>query len=299
MGAGGVSGFENDTAADWVVGFTSSRARQRINAAFGRVMKSGTVDSDVGSVGLAACEVVASASGHPHETQPESLALVVFALSQGDLDELRAGALSALVRVASEESELSTLWRESDDTEWRLYLDDLEDRLRRHPAAVNRPPKAKRRRRPKVGDAYEVFAQHLGYGYFQFVAKTKDAEVVLVLSDWYDTPLNIEHLIDIFGRWTEAGILDRTFLPPDDDEGCRLLGTFEVPSQALSTIWMRITTGWIGRDNTDEEPDEHSYRDEEFFRLHPEIREKDLAPWSIGFSVVWKMKDRAGKDEGV
>jgi predicted secreted protein len=294
VGAWGVSSFENDDAADWIVGFTPSRARQRIIAAFRRVMRSEAVESPVGTVGLAACELVAAASGHPHESQPESLAQIVFALSRGDLDELRSTAVSALVRIAGEESELAVLWQESGDADWRQYMAELSSRLQADPLAVDRPPRAKRRRRSKLGDMYEVFDPDLGYSYFQFVAKTSSGgggDVVLVLKDWYATAIEIEHLIGLFSRWTEAGYLHRTFLPPDDDEGSALLGTFEVPSQALSTIWMRVTTGWITRDYVDPEPS-RDYRDEEFFQLHPEIDEEMLAPWPISFSVVSNMKRR-------
>jgi hypothetical protein len=158
-------------------------------------------------------------------------------------------------------------------------------------ATVPQPPKTKRQRRPKVGDIYEVTDDALGYGYFQFVAKTESAPVVLALEDWFTAPVDVENVIELFSHWIEAGFLDRTFLPPRDDEGCKLLGTFEVPAQALSTIWMRVTTGWITRDYVDPEPS-RDYRDAEFFQLHPEITEEMLAPWPISFSIAWFMKHR-------
>ncbi len=245
-------------------------------------------------MGLAACELIASASGHGHSSQPEAVANAVYALSQGDLGDLRADGVSSLDRISSGESELAQLWDASGQgLEWSAYVADLRSRLESPVTAVPQPPKAKRRRQSRLGDIYEVIDDDFGYGYFQFVAKTKDAPVVLVLKEWYVTPLDIESLRELFSCWTEAGFLDRTVLPPRDDEGSKLLGTFDVPSQALSPIWMRVTTGWITRDYFDPEPYRGSYRDDEFFQLHPEINEEMLAPWPIKFSIVWYMKDLA------
>jgi hypothetical protein len=294
MGTWGISAWENDMAQDWVAPITKSRIRQRVTAALRRVQRHGMVDSDVASIGLAACELIASASGHGHSSQPETVASAVYGLSQGDLGDLRADGMSSLDRISSAESALAQLWDESGQgRDWSAYVSNLRSRLASPVTTVPQPPKTKRQRRSKLGDIYVVTDDDLGYGYFQFVAKTKDAAVVLVLKEWYATPLDIEHLRELFGRWTEAGFLDRTVLPPLNDESSKLLGTFDVPSQAHSTIWMRVATGWITRDYVDPEPYRSSYRDDEFFQLHPEINEEMLAPWPIKFSIAWYMKDRA------
>jgi hypothetical protein len=225
VGAWGISAFENDTAQDWVIPITRSRVRQRVGAALKRVERPGAVDSDVASVGLAACELVASASGHPHDSEPESLVRAVYGLSQGDLGDLREAALSCVERIGGPESELADLWDESDsDGDWRAYIADLMKRLQSSVTPLAPPPKAERQRRSKLGDVYEVSDNDLGYGYFQFVARTKNADVVLILREWHSDKQDLSNLEPLFGRWVRSGYLDRTWLPPEDDEGCTLFG---------------------------------------------------------------------------
>jgi hypothetical protein len=298
MGAWGLLAFENDTALDWVAPITASKARQRVGAALSRVQRTSTLDSDLGCVGLAACEIVASASGHPHEATPESLDRVIYRLSLEDLDDFRYRATACLGRIAGQRSELAELWEQSATRdEWVGYVEGLARRLGENQARVDEPPKPVRRRRPRLGDVYEVQDEDLGFGYFQYVANTRSARVVLALNGWFPTKLRLDDLEDRFSKWTRTGFLDRTWLPPDVD-GCTLIGSLGLPMEAQSTVWMLMHTmeseenpdgWWVVRDSDEPGKNEVFYSGVEFSRLYGKIDQSLLAPWSIG-SVVGSMK---------
>jgi hypothetical protein len=299
MGAWGVSAYENDTASDWLLSVVPSRAKQKVRAAFSRIERAEFADSDTACIALAACELVASASGHPHESQPDSFPAVAYKLSRDDdLRALRNLAVSVVEKVSGLQSELAELWRQAGDADWLADCGDLRDRLSSPLEPVEPPPRRPRRRRPKLGQVFEFFDSQLGYGYVQFVATTQSADVVLVLPAWFSEPQTPAELEVQFAEWTAKCHLQRTWLPPEEEH--KVLGPVEIAPQATGTIWMRGKVlpskdsphGWfIQRDYADTEEYHPGYSETEFADLYPESDPSTLAPWAVSFSVLYGMKE--------
>ncbi|MFC9772557.1 MULTISPECIES: DUF4259 domain-containing protein [unclassified Pseudarthrobacter] len=128
MGAWGFLPFENDDAMDWLDELDGGDA-DVVRRAITRV-GDGYVDAPVGSVAVAAAEVIAASQGTPAGNLPENVADWVTAHGRGITAEDVEFALEAVQRVAGEESELAELWDDADEPEWHDSVDDLAERLR-------------------------------------------------------------------------------------------------------------------------------------------------------------------------
>ena len=134
MGAWGTGNLENDAAMDWLFDCESAGA-EHLNATLNQVVKNGVgnyLDADVGSMALAAAEVVAVAVGQPelswakyHQDQQADC------VPSGEVGRPQVElALSAIEIVASEKSELFELWDETaSKDEWLAVVRNLKGRL--------------------------------------------------------------------------------------------------------------------------------------------------------------------------
>ena len=134
MGAWGTESFDNDAAMDWVAELEAATDLRAVADALGAAASEEYLDADVGSVGLAAAEVVAALRGRPAAELPEEVAAWV----EGHRVPPDAALLGAAVRAVDaiagepERSELRELWDEAADDDraaWRAAVADLRDRL--------------------------------------------------------------------------------------------------------------------------------------------------------------------------
>lgn len=136
MGAWGAGNFENDTALDWVWELEAADDLGPVEAALADVLVAadeGDLDADVGSIGLAAAEVVAALGGRPLDGLPEEVAAWVQAHPFEPVADLVRDGLAAVARIRDDEaSELRELWAEEEEllAEWHVVVDDLVARLR-------------------------------------------------------------------------------------------------------------------------------------------------------------------------
>jgi hypothetical protein len=133
MGAWGTGSFENDMALDWGSEFEAEGA-SAIYGAFAELDDSEDyIDVDVGSMVVAACEVVAAVEGSaPPGDAPADFASLLEAHKdevRNDSD-LRAACIAALAKIAAKDgtSELADLWSEADQ-DIDAMLADLRRRL--------------------------------------------------------------------------------------------------------------------------------------------------------------------------
>jgi len=143
MGAWGVEAYENDTALDWAAGTGADLAS--IEAALDEVLGTGTdgyLGTDVGCIGVAACEALYDY----HNPKPGTLAkiLAVFGAKPEvppKTPDLIAKACRSLDRVMAPNSELAELWSESeaDGAAWRESIARLRQRLDGPPVRVDSP----------------------------------------------------------------------------------------------------------------------------------------------------------------
>lgn len=121
MGAWSHEPFGNDNACDWAEELAQSEGFTALRSAFDEVLGDHVdyVESDEGSVAIAAAEVLAKCLGRgtQNDAYTEKADAWVAAMAQSPDDSLRAYGVAALERViASEsESELAELWEEGDD----------------------------------------------------------------------------------------------------------------------------------------------------------------------------------------
>jgi len=112
MGAWGSGPFENDDAMDFVgalAGAPASETLPRLARALS--LPEGYVESPDGSTAVAASALVAARRGY-EITDPTASALLADRPFEPDA-ALRASAVTALGRVAAEDSELMELWDEA------------------------------------------------------------------------------------------------------------------------------------------------------------------------------------------
>ena len=130
MGAWGVGSFENDDAGDWVWQLEDAEDLSLVHAALAAAAQAdGYLESPTSSEALAAAEVVAALAGHPAGDLPDGVQAWVAAHSTTVSPDLRALALGAVERVATE-SELQELWAESNEGgAWRDRVEELRGRL--------------------------------------------------------------------------------------------------------------------------------------------------------------------------
>src|SRR5829696_1453297 len=114
MGTWGAESFANDMAMDWVAELEEATDLRVVREALGAATSDGYLDADVGSVGLAAAEVVAALRKQPSADLPEEVMAWVDAHDDEPDDELLRKALEAVDAIAdSSQSELRDLWHEA------------------------------------------------------------------------------------------------------------------------------------------------------------------------------------------
>ncbi|HET7602086.1 MAG TPA: DUF4259 domain-containing protein [Gemmatimonadales bacterium] len=130
MGAWGVGPFENDDAGDWVWQLEEAEDLALVQGALEAAAHAdGSLESPTSSEALAAAEVVAALAGHPAPDLPDEVQSWVSAHPDPVSPDLRALALAAVARVASD-SELQELWAESEEGgEWSKRVEELRGRL--------------------------------------------------------------------------------------------------------------------------------------------------------------------------
>ncbi|MFM9852566.1 MAG: DUF4259 domain-containing protein [Sphingomonadaceae bacterium] len=131
MGAWGHQFDENDSALDWIADFEAAPSWSQISDVFEAVFAADDadyVDLDDCSAALVAGEIVAAGLGQPSDRLVPSIVEWAKANSIGAI-ALKADAIKSASLVKSE-SELSELWKESDDAAaWTATVDDLLSRL--------------------------------------------------------------------------------------------------------------------------------------------------------------------------
>ncbi|MDX2197702.1 MAG: DUF4259 domain-containing protein [Phycisphaerae bacterium] len=132
MGAWGSGAFENDFASDWVFGLEQVDDLSIIEEAFDELENAeAPIESDVGCVAIAACEVLARLIGRPEsgESSEETVDEWVAGHPQEVPAALRQRAVKAIDRVMAEGSELRDLWDEAGDKSWLTGVKNLRKRL--------------------------------------------------------------------------------------------------------------------------------------------------------------------------
>ncbi|WP_088547744.1 DUF4259 domain-containing protein [Paenibacillus aquistagni] len=129
MGAWGYGNLENDSVLDWVEELLESNDLSLISEAIDEVLEDDELDADTASIAIGAAEVLAALQGrHGEEAYDEELAAwMKQRLGQGA--DLLPKAQAALTKIL-DESELKTLWEESESCEeWVRTIKELEQRL--------------------------------------------------------------------------------------------------------------------------------------------------------------------------
>jgi hypothetical protein len=134
MGAWGSGTFDNDTACDWSYRLEDAEDLSLVIEAVDAVLEVGDdyLDVDLGSEGLAACEVIAGLKGKPGERSSYSRTVDdwVQANPMVPPKDLVDRAVLAIDRVQTEPSELLELWNEGGpNSEWHAAVKDLRDRV--------------------------------------------------------------------------------------------------------------------------------------------------------------------------
>ncbi|WP_415920878.1 DUF4259 domain-containing protein [Tateyamaria sp. SN6-1] len=137
MGAWGVGILQDDSALDWVEEAYASEGEEAVRTALETAASARPGDYleyDEGVAARAAAEVVAASFGAPPDgIEADGLdTLMEHSDGVAEDDTLITLALSAVRRVASDNSEIAELWAEQDDTaaEWTAAIEGLEARLR-------------------------------------------------------------------------------------------------------------------------------------------------------------------------
>lgn len=133
MGAWGALAFDNDEANDWAYELEGVDDLSLVTAAFESVAAVGEryLEQGVGSIGLAACEVLARLRGRPGHSNSytEKVDRWVAAHKIDPPRELVIRGNSVIDRILGPESELEELWEEAGSDEWRAAVTDLRARM--------------------------------------------------------------------------------------------------------------------------------------------------------------------------
>jgi hypothetical protein len=132
MGAWGFGSFENDSALDWVNDLIDCDDTSAIESAIASatISPEDYLEIDEGCAAIAAGEVVAAFLQRPAAALPPDVSEWIRQHPRSVSPELTKQALSAIDRVAGENSEIRELCEESDGfDEWRAGIDDLRSRL--------------------------------------------------------------------------------------------------------------------------------------------------------------------------
>lgn len=134
MGAWGVLAFDNDEANDWAYGLEKTADLSAVESALAELEGVGAdyLEADVASCALAACEVLARLRGKPGYTNSytKKVDLWVAAHPRTPAPTLLKRAAAAIDRVLAGNSELRSLWEESDESAaWLKAVEDLRARM--------------------------------------------------------------------------------------------------------------------------------------------------------------------------
>ena len=132
-GAWDTGPFDNDDALDWVWQLTESDDLSVVEDALNNALESSAyLEAPMGSMAVAAAEVVAALKGNPRAELPPEVSEWVDAQDFAVDDNLAASARRAVAQVRNAAtSELAQLWADSDElaAAWNSDLDDLLERL--------------------------------------------------------------------------------------------------------------------------------------------------------------------------
>ena len=131
MGTWSHEPFGNDTAGDWSDGLTDCKDVSYIEAALDAVLNEADyLDSDIGAEAVAAIEVIAKmlGKGTQADAYTESADIWVAAMTVAPSSDLLAKAVRAIDRITGDNSELSELWSDGDDSDgWSATLATLRE----------------------------------------------------------------------------------------------------------------------------------------------------------------------------
>ena len=139
MGAWGTGNFENDNAGDWIWELEKSRDKQLLHETLLRVTEVEHPHAPECNEALAAADIVLAGLSGDHSQLPGGARKWITARTGlfvrrskqfGSLDAQMAGAA---VRQILDNSELSELWKETDDNlPWRQMQEKLLESLQSH-----------------------------------------------------------------------------------------------------------------------------------------------------------------------
>jgi hypothetical protein len=133
VGAWGTRAFDNDGANDWAYDLDSVSDLSLVESALEQVeaVGRGYLDESLACNALAACEVIARLRGRPgySDAYTEKVDRWVAANPIDPPHGLVTRGEAVIARILGPESELSELWKESDDEDWRAAVEDLRSRL--------------------------------------------------------------------------------------------------------------------------------------------------------------------------
>ncbi|WP_159065052.1 DUF4259 domain-containing protein [Thaumasiovibrio subtropicus] len=135
MGAWGTGNFDNDTACDWAFQLEESDDLSLIESTIDEVFEEDYIDADVGSEALAAIDTLARLRGIERTKNAYTEAVDKWVANHpiATSEPLILRASEALIAIASEESELSELWSETDEYDaWRQEIDSLIKAMEKH-----------------------------------------------------------------------------------------------------------------------------------------------------------------------
>jgi hypothetical protein len=131
MGSWGPNSFENDDALDWVYDLEESTDTSVIVQALEAVTDNdgAYIEAPVGSVAIAAAEVVAALKGHGASSLPREISEWIEDKPRPDASLI--GKARQAIDVVLAESELKELWEENaeDYSKWVAALEQCKARL--------------------------------------------------------------------------------------------------------------------------------------------------------------------------
>jgi hypothetical protein len=126
MGAWGPREFDNDAANDWLDEIRDTddlvdACRDALQGA----LDEDYLDADPASAAIAAAAVVAAIHDGNRGSVPDVVRITGFAVDSS----MRRLALRAIAAASATDSELASLWEDTDDADWRATLQALVKRL--------------------------------------------------------------------------------------------------------------------------------------------------------------------------
>jgi len=131
MGTWGTNNFENDTAADWIIGFEENPTAVFLLETIQHVFNEDYLDTDISCEALAAIEVIAAVKKHPAVDFSELPTVDIDLLTPYIDQPLLNAAQKAIERITSEaDNEIYELWKDSNNLgEWLAVQESLSQRL--------------------------------------------------------------------------------------------------------------------------------------------------------------------------